>query len=419
MMDARKITLQRRHGPSCSAGQKKGSYTFESDERRRGAKPCRCPIYACGTLNGVYKRSPTGRRVWTDAQAVLDPFLAAGSWDVTGAPATPPPLPEPEPVRGKPDDPAPETRTTIEEAIEACYTEHKAAHSAETTVKGYRTVLDELTLMCKNLGFRWLDEWKKTDTKKLRNSWTCSARTARKKMSYLKAFFQIFVDDETLEFNPARIKLRATRANRERTQKSPFTDQELQWMLEGCRKMHSAKSKVVAIRKKGCTGNDLADFIEISSYTGLRISDVVSFHIDRLTPDGEVKVRCLKNGNWVCVWIPEWLRTIIQTRAKIVGPYIFGNAYAIQPACAKWRRRLRTLWKRIDGWTARPTHHRFRHTFVRRLLEQGVSVAIVAQLIGDTEQMVRNSYSDWIKSRQEAMSQVLQQAFANAPRYHR
>jgi len=41
----------------------------------------------------------------------------------------------------------------------------------------------------------------------------------------------------------------------------------------------------------------------------------------------------------------------------------------------------------------KPTSHKFRHTFVRILLERGVPVADVAELIGDTEQVLRRSYA--------------------------
>lgn len=407
------ITLQRRHGPSCIAGQKKGSYTFEPDERKRGAKPCRCPIYACGTLGGVYQRLPTGRRDWTEAQRILHPYLVAGSWEIEPPPpVAPPPTSTPAPTHE-------ENRVTIEGAIQACYANHKSLQSADTTVRAYRTLLDDFRRKSEALGFRWLVEWKRSHVREWRNSWTCSARTTRKKMGYLKSFFEPFVEDESIPTNPARIKTHANRAMRDGGQKNPYTDEELLRMLEGCRKMQATKSKVVEIRQAGFTGDDLADFIEVSCWTGLRISDVATFDIDRLTKDGEVKLRCHKNGNWISVWIPEWLRAIIQRRAKTVGPRIFGDYRDIQRACEKWRRRLVTLWKRTGPWSTPATHHRFRHTFVRRLLEQEVSPALVAELIGDTEQMVRRSYSGWIKSRQQAATQILEKAFADAPRYHR
>ena len=43
-----------------------------------------------------------------------------------------------------------------------------------------------------------------------------------------------------------------------------------------------------------------------------------------------------------------------------------------------------------------PTPHRFRHTFVRILLQRGVKPYDVAELIGDTEEMVLKHYARWV-----------------------
>jgi hypothetical protein len=38
--------------------------TYEADELRRNWKKCSCPIYASGTLNGVFKRKNTERTAY-------------------------------------------------------------------------------------------------------------------------------------------------------------------------------------------------------------------------------------------------------------------------------------------------------------------------------------------------------------------
>jgi integrase len=68
---------------------------------------------------------------------------------------------------------------------------------------------------------------------------------------------------------------------------------------------------------------------------------------------------------------------------------------------------------------AKPTPHRFRHTFARILLERpNVSVRDVAELLGNTEQMVRKHYAAWIPGRQERLTAVLREAFKETPRPH-
>jgi hypothetical protein len=53
------------------------------------------------------------------------------------------------------------------------------------------------------------------------------------------------------------------------------------------------------------TGQDVADFISVSVYTGLRISDVSTFHIDRLQPTGEIQLRTTKAGTHIYTWLSE------------------------------------------------------------------------------------------------------------------
>ncbi|MGO9435611.1 MAG: hypothetical protein ACLPH3_24380 [Terracidiphilus sp.] len=66
---------------------------------------------------------------------------------------------------------------------------------------------------------------------------------------------------------------------------------------------------------------------------------------------------------------------------------------------------------------APPTHHRFRHTFARILLQQGdVSIRDVAELLGDTEETVRKHYAAWVPVRQERLTKVLKQAFEDKPK---
>ena len=57
--------------------------------------------------------------------------------------------------------------------------------------------------------------------------------------------------------------------------------------------------------------------------TGLRISDVVLFDIERLRGN-EVFPRAKKNGGEVFVWIPDWLRDRLQARVSSSGSTVHG-----------------------------------------------------------------------------------------------
>ena len=167
------------------------------------------------------------------------------------------------------------------------------------------------------------------------------------------------------------------------------------------------------------TGEDLADFISVSVYTGLRISDVAMFHIDRLLKNGECHVRTTKTGRKVYTWIPEWLQERIRARVPKYGPLIFGahETTDINVITDLWRRRLNRLWDLCGPWKSKPHPHRFRHTFARILLQKpGVTVRDVAELLGDTEDMVLRHYGAWVPERQERLTRVLMEAFDDKPK---
>ena len=58
-----------------------------------------------------------------------------------------------------------------------------------------------------------------------------------------------------------------------------------------------------------------------------------------------------------------------------------------------------------------------RHTFARILLERpGVTVRDVAELLGNSEQMVRKHYAAFVPERQERLTAVLKAAFSEKPK---
>jgi integrase len=330
----------------------------------------------------------------------------------------------------------------LADAISEYMAEMRSVRSAASTLKKYRLVLGELARFSEGAGMVYLEDWKPGDVRALRNSWDISPLSRDKKLGLLKPFFEYFVEGEILERNPARIKNRRNRALRadehsSAGQKNPFTNAELERMLEGCSELGRNQLRawpkkqdgrqVVAITEyrdyhRKITGEDLADFIQLSIHTGLRISDVCTFDIARLTAQGEVKLRATKNGTWIAVPVPEWLAERMRTRARLYGPKIFRpTGTGMDAITHNWRRPLNDLWARLGPWEQKPTPHRFRHTFVRLLLDRmlvdpRVTVALIATLAGDTEATIRKHYSAWMPSQQENISQILGASFAKIPR---
>jgi integrase len=424
------LNLYRRHFRTpgkCLAGLEPDFRNYESDELRRGWKKCHCPIYADGTLGGQFRRKNTKQVTWPEARAIAGAWEAIGQWQDQAT--VPPPV-----------QPAPESTSstqegvTIDRATAAFLAEH-AESSAPNTQKKYAIIIKKLKAHSAEKGYVMIDQWGPIDVREFRQSWEVSPITSAKNMSVVKAFFEFVLSNEWISRNPARLvknprgRLSTESRSKERL---PFTDEELKRMFEACetqygkrpvrwsRKVHhrAAEPSETVNYKYKWTGQDLADFISVSVYTGLRISDVCTFHVDRLLPSGECHIRTTKNDRKVFTWVPEWLQMRIRARAAEYGPLIFGEHSTIDTNVVTdvWRRKLKRLWKLCGPWTEKPTPHRFRHTFARILLQRpNVTVRDVAELLGDTEDMVRRHYAAWVTERQERLTSVLKEAFSEKP----
>ena len=165
-------------------------------------------------------------------------------------------------------------------------------------------------------------------------------------------------------------------------------------------------------------GEDARDFILLSVYTGLRISDVCFFNTSQRLTGNDVFLRMHKTKKELYTWIPDWLVARLRTREAKQGSHIFlvGRSMNIRTVTEQWRRRLKKIFTLAGKFEERPHPHRFRSTFARILLEKGVPVADVAELIGDTEEIVRKHYARFVKERQVRLTRILQEAFSDKPK---
>jgi integrase len=418
------LTLYRRHRKECEGGHAEDSRSGEFEEGRRGWKKCGCLIHVSGTLAGRFSRRQTGKANWEEAKAAVAIWESARSWD--GHAKT-------EEAAAQSPEPVVPEQVTVERAIQA-FTSEFEKYTAPNTQKKYRLLLKKLKGFSESKGYVLLEQWEPIDVRDFRSSWSVSPQTAAKNMSIVKAFFEFCLANEWTARNPARL-VRNPRgrdaADRRSEQKLPFSDEELRKMYDACETKYGKQeikwSRVIHDRRiqgqyarynQKWTGQDVADFISVSVYTGLRISDVSTFHIDRLQPTGEIQLRTTKAGTHVYTWVPEWLQERIRARAQENGPYVFGEHATsdVNVVTDVWRRKLKKLWALCGPWKEKPTPHRFRHTFARILLQRpGVTVRDVAELLGNTEQMVRQHYAAWIPERQARLTAVLKAAFGEKP----
>jgi site-specific recombinase XerD len=58
--------------------------------------------------------------------------------------------------------------------------------------------------------------------------------------------------------------------------------------------------------------------------------------------------------------------------------------------------------------------HRYRHTLATRLLEQGASFEQVADILGNSPEVVRKHYGKWSKGRQDNIDRLMMAHFQSA-----
>jgi integrase len=399
------LTLYRRHRRDCQGSHPEDSRSSELEERKKNWRGrCDCPIFASGTLGSRFKRQSTNQTQWPDARTVADTWESAQSWGGT-------------PVVIKAEEaPAARPRITISDATKIFLSHREGAEIAPATLRKYKTFVRQLTSFADSRGYIMLDQFTAADIDLFYGSTKLGPRAKGKWLGTLRAFFRFAMNRKWLLDNPVSTDIKPPIGANRLANKAPFTNEELERIISACDRIGTIEWKS-GQGGGSWAGEDVKDFIWIMTYTGLRISDAAFFHMDRLK-EGEVFLRAKKNGGDVFTYIPDWLEARLIARAKKSGPrpFLVGGSERLETVTDMWRRKINKVFELAGRFGETPTPHRFRHTFARILLERGVPVADVADLLGDDEKTVREHYSRWVPERQARLTKILKEAFADKPK---
>ncbi|HTW64655.1 MAG TPA: tyrosine-type recombinase/integrase [Bryobacteraceae bacterium] len=403
------LALYRRHRRDCKSGHQEELRTSEYDERKKGWKRCECPIFASGTLRGTFKRHNTGQWEWAAARAIAADFDAAGNW-IKAFPETAPR------ADAAPAEELKPARITIADAIKVFLSNREGAKIAPATLRKYRTFTKQLAIFTDTRGYAMLDQLTSADIDVFYSGWKLGARAKGKRLGTLRAFFRFCVNRKWIQENPVGPDLKPPVGANCVANKAPFTDEELQRIIDACDRVGEV-AWTSGTGQGVWTGEDVKDFIWVMVYTGFRISDVGLFHMKRLNGN-EVFLRAKKNGGDVFAYIPDWLRDRLNARARRCGvrPFIVGQSDRLETVTDMWRRKIGKVFGLAGEFDEPPTPHRFRHTFARILLQRGVPVSDVADLLGDDEDTVREHYARWVPERQARLTKILKEAFDDKPK---
>lgn len=156
-------------------------------------------------------------------------------------------------------------------------------------------------------------------------------------------------------------------------------------------------------------------------YTALRIGDVALLGRDRISKEGErwrMFLRTEKTGKPVFLPIPSELKEALDglplpRGVGEVNRYFFWNGISSERAMKGIAERsLLAVFR--QSLVPRAHAHRFRHTLATELLGNGASFEDVADILGNSPDVVRKHYAKWSPARQARIDDLMERVHIGA-----
>jgi integrase len=201
----------------------------------------------------------------------------------------------------------------------------------------------------------------------------------------------------------------------------PYTIQEESLILAACDQIGGDKYNRRGARYEQLRARAM---VMLLRHTALRISDVCTLRKDAVSWDQEkntwrVFLFTQKTGDPVFLPIPESLKLVLNAlplplNAAQDCPYYFWNCITSRRAVVGIAER--TLASVFQKSGVKGAHaHRYRHTLATWLLgERGATFEQVADILGNSPEVVRKHYGKWSKGRQENIDRLMMAHFQSA-----
>jgi site-specific recombinase XerD len=318
------------------------------------------------------------------------------------------------------------TRPTVSEAVDRFLNSHGAIDQDRgyhgdieySSYRKYRTKLNLLRSFCDGEGVSALADMNLDVLEDYRRSRNVSPVTWKVELQALRTFLGYCVTHKWITTNPAK-EMKSPR-NIKPNEVIPYSLREEAEILAACDRIGGGKYKRTAevyerLRAKA--------MILLLRNTALRISDVCTLRKDAISWDGDsgcwrVFLRTQKSGEPVYLPLPEGLNLVLKAlplprNAPRDCPYFFWNGHSERRAVVGIAERtLAAVFKKSGVKNAHA--HRYRHTLATRLLGEGASFQEVADILGNTEAVVRKHYGKWSKKRQRNIDRLMITHFQTA-----
>jgi site-specific recombinase XerD len=280
-----------------------------------------------------------------------------------------------------------------------------------SSYRKYRTKLSFLQAFCDREGIAQLVDVNLDVLEDYRRSRDVGPITWKVELQALRTFFTYCVRHKWLAANPAT-EMKLPR-NIKPNEIVPYTPREEAEILAACDCIGGGKYKRTGAIYERLRARAM---IMVLRNTALRISDVCTLRKDSISWDQEkatwrVFLRTQKTGDAVFLPISDEVKIVLDAlplprNAAQDCEYYFWNGITSRRAVVGIAERaLAVVFKKSGVKNAHA--HRYRHTLATRLLAEGASFQEVADVLGNTEGVVRKHYGKWSKGRQDKIDRLM------------
>jgi len=343
--------------------------------RGRDVLKCNCPLWADGYING---------------KRVLRQSL--GTRDMARARKKAVALESPDNGVYKP----------LAEAITA-FIEHCESEGLQfSTVRKYRNSLNHLKSFCEARKIDAVDELTADHLDAFRAGRALKPITGSKELQLLRQFCGFCFDRKWAGENAAK-RIKPPR-NIKPNDVEPFSTAEVASIIKACDTI--GRGPYERLRA-------LAMILTLR-YTALRIGDVAMLNKDRLSRESgrwRIFLRTEKSGKPVFLPIPRELKEALDCvpmprgAAEDCRHYFWNGLSSERTMKDTADRSLSAVFK--ASMVLRAHAHRFRHTLATELLGKGASFVDVADILGNSPEIVRKHYAKWSPARQARIDDLM------------
>lgn len=273
----------------------------------------------------------------------------------------------------------------------------------------HRNTLNRIRAFCDARDIEWISELTTDMLDAFRASRRLAPLTSIKELQLVRQLFGFCNDRRWVEENVAK-RIKPPR-NIRPNDVEPYTSAEVNAIISACNRIGTAPYERLRTRA----------MVLMLRYTALRIGDVAMLARDRVGADGKrwrIFLRTEKNGKAVFLPIPDELKTALDLVPLPRGcsegsKYFFWNGLSSERSMKSIAER--SLWSVFKMSGVHRAHaHRFRHTLATELLERGASFEDVADVLGNSSDVVRRHYAKWSPGRQARIDDLMQRVHCNA-----